>query len=348
MKATNVTRFLKEDVWPYLKRTNKKPLRLQLREAYALYREYRYLPYHYFKSYLCAEVMPPNTDILSFVPPMIIQQGQAKLNAAGRAAQLGAIADKARFQQLMEAHGISCVGTIATTDDAGGLFDSGGNPIGIAALRDAAAQFGKQVFVKPKDAAGGKGAAIVGLTSEAFAAIPDLASFIVQPVIRQHPDVSRIFPHAINTLRIDTLLQDGTCIHNAAVVRFGTGTLNVDNWDKGAVAVGVDLETGTLMRTGWRKNKFADQHGFDTHPDTGIRFEGYQLPFWQESKALICKAAKVFEPLRSLGWDVALTETGPMLVEVNDVWGINLMQTACGGMRETPIARFALHDRGLI
>ena len=73
MKASNVTRFLKDDVRPYLTRTNKKPLLVQLREACALYREYRYLPYHYFKSYLCARNVPENADLLSFVPPMIIQ-----------------------------------------------------------------------------------------------------------------------------------------------------------------------------------------------------------------------------------------------------------------------------------
>ncbi len=347
MKASNVTRFLKDDVRPYLTRTNKKPLLVQLREACALYREYRYLPYHYFKSYLCARNVPENADLLSFVPPMIIQESLAALNATDREEHRTRIADKAQFQKLMEANQIECVGTIATIDASGGILDHAGNSIDLPTLKAAALRFGQQVFVKPKDAAGGKGAAVIDVGSDAFATIQTLKSFIVQPVIRQHADLNRLFPKSINTLRIDTFLEGGSYTHNAAVVRVGTGDLFVDNWDKGAIAVGVELDTGRLMRTGWRKNKFADQNGFDVHPDTGIRFDGYQLPFWSESKDLVCRAAETLQPMRSLGWDVAITDSGPILVEVNDVWGINLMQTACGGMRDTPIGQYALHSRGL-
>ena len=45
--------------------------------------------------------------------------------------------------------------------------------------------------------------------------------------------------------------------------------------------------------------------------------EGFQLPVWTEACQLAREAARLFLPLRFVGWDIALTETGPVLVEAN-------------------------------
>ncbi len=57
-----------------------------------------------------------------------------------------------------------------------------------------------------------------------------------------------------------------------------------------------------------------------THPVTGRSIAGFRLPHWDAARALVERAALHFRPLRAIGWDVALTESGPMLLEGNTEW----------------------------
>jgi hypothetical protein len=56
------------------------------------------------------------------------------------------------------------------------------------------------------------------------------------------------------------------------------------------------------------------------HPLTGLTFAGFQLPLWQELCQLVVDTAPKFLPLRSIGWDVALTPDGPVILEGNNHW----------------------------
>jgi hypothetical protein len=59
---------------------------------------------------------------------------------------------------------------------------------------------------------------------------------------------------------------------------------------------------------------------FSAHPKTGIPFATVRLPHWPAARLLVCRAALVFAPIRTVGWDVALTTEGPVLVEGNVWW----------------------------
>lgn len=345
-RKSPVVRFLSKDVVPYFRNRNKKPLLTQIRESFRLYREYRFIPYHYFMSSLYTRGAP--RDILRYVPPRIIALRQYSLNAL-RASDYAKknIANKARFAQLMQESGLRCVETLGATDAEGRLVAEDGTPLEPASLRALAARYGGRVFAKPRNGSGGDGVQILDLKEGDTLALDGLRDYILQPFIAQHPQMNALFPNCINTIRIDTFFDDDVLVNNAAVVRIGKGEAVADNWSLGAIAVGIDLATGQLMQTGWRHNKFADPSGYEVHPDTGTRFLGHQVPFWQETKALVSAAAAVVRPLRSVGWDVAITPEGPMLIEANVLWSVNLMQTACGGLRDTPIGRYALREHGL-
>ena len=58
----------------------------------------------------------------------------------------------------------------------------------------------------------------------------------------------------------------------------------------------------------------------ETHPDTGEAFDGVVLPDWADARRMVCAAAKQFLPVRTLGWDVAFTPGGPIIVEGNVWW----------------------------
>lgn len=50
------------------------------------------------------------------------------------------------------------------------------------------------------------------------------------------------------------------------------------------------------------------------------------IPFWEEARKMVTDAAGLFKHTRLLGWDVAITKNGPVIIEVNDKPGLNAPQ----------------------
>jgi Sugar-transfer associated ATP-grasp len=55
----------------------------------------------------------------------------------------------------------------------------------------------------------------------------------------------------------------------------------------------------------------------ERHPDSGFRFRDFSVPQWQALREAASNAAKAFPEFRTVGWDVALTPIGPMILEGN-------------------------------
>jgi hypothetical protein len=106
----------------------------------------------------------------------------------------------------------------------------------------------------------------------------------------------------------------------------------------GNLVCGVDLDSGRLRTAYGRRgaNRFLLTR-YSEHPATGARIDGFELPHWQETRALALRAATAFPELPLLGHDIAITDRGPLLLEANSHWRISLPQLARGGMR--PVLR---------
>ncbi|EAW30011.1 putative hexapeptide transferase family protein [marine gamma proteobacterium HTCC2143] len=138
--------------------------------------------------------------------------------------------------------------------------------------------------------------------------------FIVQAVIEQDKAISDISSSSINTIRVVTMLsKSGDVIVVSSSMRFGIGASYVDNWSAGGIAVGIDHQTGTLGKIAY------DKHGkeYSHHPVSGIELAGYSIPKWE----LVLESAKTvqnaFPYYKLLGMDIALSDDGPVLIEVN-------------------------------
>ena len=88
----------------------------------------------------------------------------------------------------------------------------------------------------------------------------------------------------------------------------------VDNLEHGGLACHFDLDKGEIIGRGHTSALVC----YDEHPATGIKFVGYKLPFMDEVKDMVKKAALVIPTFRYVGWDVCLTPNGPAIVEGND------------------------------
>lgn len=136
----------------------------------------------------------------------------------------------------------------------------------------------------------------------------------IEDNIVQHPALSKLYPNAVNSLRIITILDDNKVPHCVYIVqKMGTGGSIIDN---NCLFTPVDLETG--------KMKYPAHSGDTTkgiiyteHPDSHIKIVGYQLPYIKEAVDMCLKAALVVPQIRYIGWDVAITENGPAIIEGN-------------------------------
>jgi len=130
--------------------------------------------------------------------------------------------------------------------------------------------------------------------------------FIHQEVIEQHSKINTIYNHSINSIRFNTYLDKKGVIHIlSAMMRFGCGGNFVDNSSAGGVCLLVDLEKGKLIGSSYQLMKHGGKR-LEQHPDTGITFNEFEIPFFQESKDLVQKAV-TYIPDRMIGWDVAIS-----------------------------------------
>lgn len=162
-------------------------------------------------------------------------------------------------------------------------------------------------------------------------------NYIIEDRLLQHDDLNAIYPHAVNSIRINTL-NDTTGVKLwGAIIKLGTGGAEIDNWGKGSLCVGIDMDSGKML-TGSYDIHFSNKilAPFSVHPDTKAQFEGVQLPYWQELKATVCQAAKMAPILPYIAWDVAITPEGPCIIEGNGRSDLSMVQVH-GGLRNQEI-----------
>lgn len=142
------------------------------------------------------------------------------------------------------------------------------------------------------------------------------SQYFVTEYIQQHKKINSIYPGAVNTLRIITFMKDGKNpeIGNA-YMRFGSQkTGAVDNMGAGGMFAQVDMDTGKFYN-----GKIITENNIlpcSKHPDTGELIEGY-LPNWDIVKQGIIDLNREMPQLEYLGFDVAITEDGMKLPEIN-------------------------------
>ena len=86
------------------------------------------------------------------------------------------------------------------------------------------------------------------------------------------------------------------------------------------------------MKDGFFNLKFGGK--IDRHPDSGVIFDGYTVPLYHEALQLCLKAHSYFYGIHSIGWDIAISENGPVIIEGNDNWGIAMFQILYGGLKK--------------
>jgi hypothetical protein len=100
------------------------------------------------------------------------------------------------------------------------------------------------------------------------------------------------------------------------------GDAAIDNFQNGSLGnfiAPIDTDSGQLKSAITRSPDML-WYRLDVHPRTKRKFQEFTIPLWENAKELVIKNAEHFKPIRSLGWDVAITEGGPVVIETNMRW----------------------------
>ncbi len=146
-------------------------------------------------------------------------------------------------------------------------------------------------------------------------------ALIFESVVRQTKQMRDFNPSSVNTIRFMTVLYpDGSARIIDTWFKIGRVGRCVDNAGSGGnVDGGVDMATGELYHAvqydGWENIK-----PIDRHPDSGQPINGTVIENWEQIKAEVIKFQQAFPYCKAAGWDIALTDDGPLVIEVNDFW----------------------------
>ena len=240
--------------------------------------------------------------------------------------------DKVRFEEICREWGLPSVPTLASFND------------GIVSGKDRLREWRGPVFVKALKGNKGAGAELWARTGRGFIS-PDggdltvdefISSFrgqscIVQPVLKDCDEVRKLGSVALSSLRLVTAKGSGP----ATVI---TAALSLANKQDSVIShpgtmCGIGVEDGAIVQAGAVREK--------DRTDKGVEWDallGAKLPFWSETIELVRKAHdQAFPAFVTLGWDVALTPDGPVLLETNVSWS-----TAQHQIRTGPLGRTAL------
>lgn len=143
--------------------------------------------------------------------------------------------------------------------------------------------------------------------------------YIITEYVTMHHRMAELYPGSVNTVRIVVYKRDGrTPRVGNSYLRIGTSaTGGVDNVAAGGLVAKVDIPTGRYYDA--KRLDGVNQGNLvncPVHPDTGKLIEGV-LPHWELAKKTVLNIAAELPQLEYLGFDVALTEDGVRVIEIN-------------------------------
>lgn len=197
---------------------------------------------------------------------------------------------------------------------------------------------GKDAFVfKPLRSSCGNGIQKIELSKETdvrglYQRLCETGGGMADELIRQEKILEKFHPQSANTVRLITLRdKQGKDHFMQSLFRMGQSGSFVDN-NSGAIRARIDESNGYVFTCGF------DAYGneYILHPDSKEVIPGFQIPAWEE---LLSLAGKVMDEISSyarfIGFDLALTENGWTVIEVNPFPQLVIQQIITGqGIRK--------------
>lgn len=320
---------------------SRKPFFTQLSELFQLTLDKQFFPHNYFK-YEGFKQGSSLADIKKYAPGILFDEFRKDVLNDKRYAVFAD--DKYLFHRLMDEINVPTATLLGVLNVKKGVFQVKGDTIAAEDFLNSLDETG--IVIKPViDSNQGTGVIVLDVNQGQrrtfrtnvgeFTATQLLnhigvghenADFLVEKKLAQHASLNEFYNLSVNTVRVDTLItEEGDVLINSAYLRVGRNGRRVDNWSgkQGGIGIQVDINTGQLNALGVDYSLVR----YSEHPETKKQFSGFTVPFWEEITQLVARAALSFPNLRSQGWDIAVTEEGPLLIEVNQDYDVLAQQT---------------------
>ena len=246
------------------------------------------------------------------------------------------LADKLKSAAFCKEIGVPIPPLLAIAQDGVLSFEPG-----------AEGQFDQDLFVKPVKLKGSRGIDVfrnigpgryrdaAGVEFDRAALIAHLAersktmALMVQRRLINHPDIADLAGQSLMAIRVITCKSD---LDQKAIVTYAfirVITRLEPAWPVTyELGIAIDLATGKLGPATGDKEKWLLEW-LDVHPVTGAKVTGRQLPHWEAVKAMALKAHDAAKGRLLIGWDIAVTPEGPLLLEGNSYPDVDFPQRAC-------------------
>ena len=145
---------------------------------------------------------------------------------------------------------------------------------------------------------------------------------IIQNLVANRADVAEALGSAaVHTFRVIALLDRGGPRALAAYLRVARSPDGIDNFRGGVTGnIYCDVDAGGRILSAWRAGgagrAFVEAQG----AIGGRPLPGWTVPWWPEVRELALRAARAFAPVGTIGWDVAMSPRGAVLIEANARW----------------------------
>ncbi len=183
------------------------------------------------------------------------------------------------------------------------------------------------VMCKPSDLCCGQGVERLRKSDytdlqQLYDKLKELNAGLVEDFVIQHPRMQELNDSSVNTIRVVTMYYNNKPNIGFVCIRIGNSDRPVDNFNAGGMCALVDIETGTIRTIA------CDKEGeiYEKHPRTGCDIVGFKIPCWEEAKKMCLEASCVVPEMGYIGWDVCITENGPIFIEANNLPGHDVYQ----------------------
>lgn len=175
-----------------------------------------------------------------------------------------------------------------------------------------------------------------------------LGWMLQEPLINHEALTQLTGSEKISSLRIHTFLTADSVTVTEAILKINIGTSDTDNFENGAsgnMLGAIDLSTGRVTRV--ISGIGLDQIQNPCHPIGGKSIVGFEIPYWKQTLDMVSQAASVFPGYLCPGWDIAVCQDGPKILEVNAFGDISLVQHATRAPFANQKFLMLMNQRGL-
>lgn len=195
------------------------------------------------------------------------------------------------------------------------------------------------IIVKPIDDEGGNGVEKFVYSDnmnckDLFDELVSNNQLLIEECIKQHKDMNTLYDKSVNTMRMFTFFKNGESYFLQAVLKIGNGGV-VDNFSSGGMYTYVSSDGDVYVDAIDRNDNI-----YTVHPISNHKIVGFKVPMFNEAVELVKECAKVIPEVAYVGWDVAISENGPVIVEGNCFPGVYQVKPSLVDKKEGLIPKY--------